>query len=244
MIYVDLGRRELGKTTLAVYMARRCPFRILLDPRNMMRSADGVRVTTPEEFEAAANQMIDGTLREVIVMPRRNVPLFFERVCAFVYAWSEDFPTADRAIALVVDEARIINNARRPGETSAARVLETSDAFDDVLRMTPRELVHVIITAHRPQDIPTDIRAIADQWMLFRSTQEHDLKQLRDVCGDMLAAKLARLNPYQFICYRSDRGSYSEHLDAAVWYVSLRPPTERTDPLIATSHENEEFILS
>lgn len=244
MIYIDLGRRELGKTTLAVWMALRCPFRIFIDPRNMIAIDGAVRVTTPAELVDAELRMIDGEVRTIVVMPRRDIPQMFEAVCRFVFAWSEDFPDAAHAIALVIDEARIINNARRPGDTSAARVLETSDAFDDVLRMTPRELTHVIMTAHRPQDIPTDIRAITDQWLLFRSTQEHDLKQLRDVCGDRLADKLTRLDPYQFICYRSDRGSYTEHRDPKVWFVPLRPASERSTDLIPTSHETEGFILS
>lgn len=245
MIYLDLGRRELGKTTLLVYMAQRAPFRLYLDPRRMIRTETGVRVSTPEELREGIERMIEGELHEVIVTPRVNIPAMFESVCACVFAWAEDFPTADRALALGLDEARIINNARRPGERAGAHVLETSDVFDQVLRLTPRELIHVIITAHRPQDIPTDIRAIADRWLLFRTTQEHDLKVIEDRCGRACALAVEHLEPFQFVEWNDARGTMQRHSDPKVWFVPLRSAHEAAADIVPdTSHENDPFKLA
>lgn len=232
MLYLDLGRRELGKTTLAVFMAQRVPFRIILDPRGMVSTDIGRRVRTREELTVAIDAMIEQECHEIIVTPLRDIPGMFEQVCAYVYAWSQDFPVKSRALAFVIDEARIVNNARRPGDRTAAHVLETSDAFDAVLRLTPRELIHTIVTAHRPADIPTDIRAIADQWLLFRATQEHDLKVIRERTNEAVVSHVMQLQPHQFVKWNDATSTWQIYANPAVWFVRLRPAYEASDDVL------------
>lgn len=225
MLYLDLGRRELGKTTLAYYLAQKCPYRVIFDPRGMIAiQGTGVRVTSIEGLKGIADQMDDpkAPLTEIIVTPRTDVQATFDACARLVESWAQDYPNKAHAIMFVVDEARFVN-------------LQESAAFGWILRAAPRDLCHVIITAHRPADIPTDVRAIADHWLLFRFAQEHDLKVIGERCGTKVAGEVSRLKPYQYVHWDDGVGKASTNLNSAGWFVPLRAPSERADTILPAS---------
>jgi len=214
VIYLYLGRRKLGKTTLALSMARKCPYRVMLDPRGLIHSGaprvsdvDGVA----SAFDAMSNDdEHDETrrVREVLVTPEHDVQLVFDYTSREVKQWSKDWHDPEHRLMYVVDEARFFD-------------LLDSPAFEYVMRAAPPELIHIAITAHRPVDIPTDVRAISDHWMLFRCTQEHDLKVIEERCGWAVRQEVSQLNPHEFVHWDDAIGTYRVYRDPAAWYVPL-----------------------
>jgi hypothetical protein len=224
MIYLALGRRQLGKTTLAYSMALKCPARVILDPRALIHSS-GVRVHSTQTLDFAIDQLADGTIAEILVTPDENVQALFDHTAQHVKRWAQDFQhqsRTSRRLMLLVDEARFFD-------------LRASSAFEYVLRAAPPDLVNVMITAHRPADIPTDIRAISDHWLLFRCTQEHDLKVIGDRCGEHVREKVSRLLPHQFIDWDDATATSHVYTNPLRWYVPLRsknaPSSEESEIL-------------
>lgn len=207
MIYLNLGRRELGKTTLALYLVRTMPARVYFDPRGLL-PATGTRVTLPDDVGPAFDQLWERVQRqgdgELTFTPRGNVQRFFDLVCAQMQRWIEE-PNAPR-IAFLVDELRFVNT--------------DGDAFDWVMRCAPRSDVTIVGTAHRPVDVSVHMRAIADVWCVFQMSQEHDLKVLSEK-SPALALKAARLHPREFVAWDDTTATLTEYHDPRLWYVPL-----------------------
>lgn len=206
MIYFATGRRENGKSTLVYALAQRLPQRIVIDPRRQFVTASPC-VTTPDEVATAMDALsADPSLREVVVMPRGAVQPCFDALFESACGWIEDHPS--RALAIIVDEARFFDL--------------TGEAFEWVLRCAPRASMHVFLTAHRPSDIPVDVRGIMDQWLMFRTTQPHDLRAIAERCGESVAALVSTLGPYEWVQWDDGKALATVHRDPSVWYVPLR----------------------
>jgi hypothetical protein len=151
--------------------------------------------------------MLD-TQEEILVKPPVGVIPTFEQVCMEVKSWIEDNPAEQ--ISFLVDEARFIKTTEN-----------ISESFDWILRFTPPDRVHTILTAHRPVDISVDIRAIADFWFIFRTTQEHDLKAIAERCGSEVADEATRLERGQLLIWNDGEGFSRKHTDKTSWYVPI-----------------------
>lgn len=213
MIYLVLGRRQLGKTTLAYSMARKCPRRLIFDPRGQIHS-DGLRVSDRALLAGAMDDMADpkDPIKEILVTPDQDVQGMFDACAREVKAWADDFahaPRSARRLMFLIDEARLVK-------------LLDSAAFEYVMRAAPPDLIQVAITAHRPADIPTDVRAISDHWLLFRCTQEHDLKVIRERCTESVCNQVAQLAPHQFIHWDDATAKAFAHREPGAWFVPLR----------------------
>ncbi len=194
-------------------MACKCHYRVILDPRGLIHSG-APRVTTSDGVALAFDMMADDekpeTLRrEVIITPEYDLQSVFDYTSKEIKAWSKAYDDEEHSIMFVVDESRFFD-------------LKASQSFEYVLRATAPELVHVAITAHRPTDIPTDVRAISDHWLMFKTTQEHDLKVIEERCGRVVRDQVSRLDPHEFIHWNDSVGSWTSFKDPARWYVPLR----------------------
>lgn len=220
MIYLAIGRRERGKTTLVFSLARKLPQRIVFDPRRQIEVASP-RATIPDQIEEWIDRMFEGRdIPELLIVPAGHPQPAFDVLADAAQRWIEADPT--RPLALVLDESRFMDLSR--------------DSFQWVLRCAPRSMVHVFLTAHRPSDIPTDVRAIADQWLIFHSTQEHDLRVIRDRCGDACADHVARLAAYEWVQWDDGKGEYRLHRDPRVWYTPLRTMPDPVAPVVTGGH--------
>lgn len=199
-----IGRRELGKTTLAVHLCRYFDTRVIFDPRHMIHTTDDI--LTGAEVEGTLYDMLD-TRAEVIVRPHFDVETTFETMCAEIYSWLEDNP--QERFCLLVDEARFVKNP------------EQNKHFDYIVRCTPRERVTVIMTCHGIVDISPDLRRVADFWILFRLTMEADLDRVRERCGEQVALEVQKLEPYQYIVWNDAISASAKYPDRTRWYVSL-----------------------
>lgn len=206
MIYAAVGRRERGKTTLVYSLARKVATRVIFDPRGQIDTG-APRITRQPELEQAFARLEAGETHEILITPAGDVQSLFEHTSQYVADWVRELP--DRPIAFVVDEARFVDLQ--------------GVSFEWICRCAPRDLVHIFITAHRPIDLSTNVRAILDHWLMFHCVQEHDLKVIRERCGVHVAGLVSNLKKAEWIQWDDGAGEAFEHREPAAWYVELRP---------------------
>lgn len=207
MLTLIIGRRKQGKTTLAYSLALRAPTRVVFDPRGQFRTTDDVLPDGEGLYE-----LLD-TRSEIIVQPREYVRSAFTKVCQDFADWIENNPQEEAV--LLADEVLFIDtpNTDYP-------------SLDRIIRFGDPARTGVIMTAHRPGDISTDIRAIADYWCMFKTTQEHDLKVIDQRCGSQVADLVSRLQAKQYVVWSDAEGVFTVKQDASKWYVRIERKSE------------------
>jgi hypothetical protein len=206
MIIVVIGFTGQGKSTLAAYLAQRCPTRVIFDPRGQFHTAPDVLPDSSEVYELLDEKA------ELIVQPGRGaeVERAFAHVCYQLANWVEDNP-AER-VCFVVDEARLA------GLESKAVPLD----FDWLLRSSREgSPIDIIITCHRPVDVSTNIRAIANRLIFFQVRLPTDLAIIEDQCGPEVADKVRLLLDRQFITWNNSRQQYRLVANPQSWRVTL-----------------------
>lgn len=202
MIYLVVGRREQGKSTLGLYLANARPdaHRVLVDPRSQFAQlSDEQILETPTLAEINEHASIIVRLNRV----EEDFAWLMKNVRHLVATT----PHVKRT--LLLDEGRFLDLR--------------NDDLDWIMRCAPRDVVDIIITAHRPSDFPVDVRAIADYWCIFSVTQEHDLGVIEDRCGTHARDQAQRLPPRHYLVWDDGRAQLSRCSAPARWHVSMRP---------------------
>lgn len=202
MIVTCLGRRELGKTTLAWFMAQRSDRVIALDPRAMFPTADPIGDLPGDAGELWRRLQDPDDKSPIVVQPADDLPGTVNALARIVREWCQNDAGT---LAVILDECGLLDLR----------------AWDWVFRCSPRDRITVILTAHRPRDISTTVRALADTWCIFRTTQPHDLDALADRCGDDVVLRVRALAPREFVCWDDARGQLSLYRDPSMWFVPL-----------------------
>jgi len=226
VIYINIGRRELGKSTLALFMVSQLPKRAILDPRRMIRRVDSRTeyVTNIMDARDALHAMVfDDESDEVIYQPEEDdLDLAFEQ-------WTRTLKTIviqqpEREIGIFVDEASFYN-------------LETP-TFMWLAKCSLRDYTHIIITAHQPKDIPTGIRAIADHWFVFYTTQETDLAKIAEK-SPSAAREAKALKGRSYVHWNDTKAELAINKNPSSWYISMRNsvPTTVTPKGSEVAHE-------
>jgi hypothetical protein len=188
--------------------------RLVIDPRNqwpspgylVYRSAGGVKsrddgLTIDDALAAGDDVLVQpndlqGTIDDLSVTVRG----YFENAA----------PGERRELSVVLDECG----------------LYSLNAWSWVMRCSPREQCSIILTAHRPSDIHTNIRALADTWCIFRTTQRHDLDAIEERCGALVAERVQVLERFHFVAWDDAKAQMQLHDNPAIW----REP--RSEPLV------------
>jgi hypothetical protein len=203
MISLIFGRREQGKTTLAYHLILQKETRVIVDPRGQFGTTSDV---LPDEN--GLYELLDDR-SEIVIKPEREPRRVFSEVAAVCREWLRDNPGAQ--FAFLLDEARIF-------DTPSA----IPEDFEYLLRMAPRDEVDVVLTAHRPSDVSVDIRAIADFWLIFQTTQEHDLRVISERCGDTVAETALTLPQHAVIIWNDAKGASRVSYDSEIWRHDIR----------------------
>jgi hypothetical protein len=208
MIVLCVGRRHQGKTTLGYSIARRCDSRVILDVRHAIPSADPVG-DLPDDEARLYRQIEAPEWPEIVVRPGEHFERTNEYLARSMTGLMRD---PDGRIAILLDEAGLIDFG----------------PWDPFFRTAHPERVILIVTAHRLQDIPPKVRALADWFCLFRTTEPNDIKLVRDQCGERVAAIVPTLAPRVFVQY--DAGATSDdrqivtYADPSAWFVAMGQP--------------------
>jgi len=208
VIYVAIGRRELGKSTLAYFMTQKLAKRAVIDPRRMIRRTDPriEYVTTIDAAREALLAMMDGDSDEVIYQPQEDdIEQAFVEWTRVLKSIVVSYPESE--LAIFIDEASFYN-------------LETP-TFMWLAKCSLRDYTHIIITAHQPKDIPTGVRAIADHWFIFYTTQETDLAKIAEKSPEA-AAQAKRLTNRAFVHWDDTRAKLSVNPNPTSWFIAMR----------------------
>jgi hypothetical protein len=203
MITLCIGRRTRGKSTLAYAIALQSDTRVIFDPRRQFHTTDDI-ISTPETLYDLLE-----TRSEIIVQPQEFLSENFEKMCYEVYDWIDD--NREKTFALLVDEIRFLDT---PGKSYPN--------FEKVLRFSDPETANVILTCHRPVDIAVDIRAIADYWCIFQTTQEHDLSIVSQRCGDACAVAVRNVRGKEFVLWNDGEGTFVVKSESVAWFVDIK----------------------
>ncbi len=142
-------------------------------------------------------------IKEVVLTPAGDVQTAFAVFCREAANYVRKNP--DAHFGILIDEIRFVD-------------LKNED-LDWILRCAPVDNVHVVFTGHRPKDVPTDIRAIADRWLLFSFTLPRDLEIIEDQTSPLVSREVQKLNTRQFVTWDDRIGRASYHRDPTVWFV-------------------------
>jgi hypothetical protein len=213
MLDLFIGRRELGKTTLAVATSRNFSTRVFFDPRHILNTTSDV--LRDGEISGVLYEMLD-TRSEIVIQPEFNVELTFDETCFQIIQWLRNNP--GEKFCLLVDEVRFVPNP------------DKNRYFDYIVRCTPRNFVTVEMTCHGIVDIPASLRRIADYWILFKLTLEADLDTVRERCGEEVAEEVRKLSPYEYIVWNDSIHQWRKHVDRSRWYVPLETRQNAVNP--------------
>lgn len=208
MIVDMIGRRGLGKTTLALYLSRNAEIVIALDPRNLFPIGDAGLVYDPSALEADDLEALIGTkARRIVVRPTGVLQDAVDTLAGDVKALLEKHPTL--RVTVILDEAGTFE----------------LEAWNYLFRTADRDRVWFMLTCHRPTDVEPWVRAIADWIIVFRTTEQNDLRALRERCGDAFAEHARRLNPREWLLWddttSDERKQVKFFNDPKVWFVAL-----------------------
>jgi hypothetical protein len=214
MITVIIGFTGQGKSTLAYKVSERAPTRVIFDPRGQYHTTGDVIPDAADLYDLLDNRY------EVIVRPGRGseVEANFDDTCRVIADWIEDNPHEE--IAILVDEGRLIGlDSRTP-----------SLHFDWILR-SAREgsPIDVIITCHRPIDVHTNIRAIANRLVFFRVQLPNDLDAIEDQCGSQVRDEVKKLLDRQFITWNNSRQQWRKVDRPETWYTPIEKRNLKND---------------
>lgn len=204
MIYAIAGRRENGKTTLAEHIARQLGLRSYWDPRREFHSVPAVEFLLPQQ---------DQQNPIVIVQPDVDPREEFVDFCETLRGWIR----AEQDAGLVVQRSIVIDEVRDADLTC--------HPFSWLSRCVRRDQVNIILTAHRPTNIPPDVRAIVDVWCFFQTTLDHDLDVVEEKGGPGLAELVKKLEPREFVWWDDARAIATPCKNPRAWFVPLRPAT-------------------
>ena len=211
MISLCIGRMGQGKSTVAYDIALKSDTRVIVDPREQFHTTSDV---IPDG--AALYDMLDNR-EEIIVRPYLDLEDSFTSAMDETSLWIRNNP--GEKLAVLADEARIL------------KLTDTEyQSFDWIVRSAGRENLDVIITAHRPSDIPVNIRAIAHYWFIFHTTQEHDLKVISERAGDDAGEAVRHLHDRQIVVWNDSIGQWRIHSDPKSWYHDLSKITPKRFP--------------
>lgn len=212
-----VGRRETGKTTLTMFLARHDPMvpRMVFDPRNGIAArGSSIKVFTADDLiDQAFPAMAAGEVAEVIYTPRENN--LSESFLVFSTLAQHYIEQNPRRFVVVIDECALVKDD-----------LESLDhPLQAAMRWSRRDRVHFFLTCHQPKNIPTNTRAISDYLIFFRATQEHDLTVIRERCSAQFAADVSQLQPYHFLIWNDQTAAVMpSRVKPADWKVSLDAP--------------------
>ena len=200
-----------GKSTLALFIARQSPTRVIYDPRKQFHTSEVV--FTGSEDDTFFN-MLDNE-QEIIVRPGLDGERWLDFTAQEILDWIEQNP--GEKICFLIDEANMVGLDAKP-----------QDSFPHLnylLRSAGEENVNIVITSHRIIEMHPAIRSIATYVCMFRTTHESDLEAIRQKCGAEVMEIVQKLPPNELVVWDDNFGTWKIYSDRSKWFVELNPQT-------------------
>lgn len=213
-----VGRREEGKTTLALYLSRRYAGRVIWDPRGMIGDrSTAVIVCTPEDLETAIRE---GDWRRGPIVYRQesdDVPGEFTAVCQVLFP--RKFTKG--GFAFIIDEAGELQNPHSI-HPELLRIVKQHPTFP------PEESVLIIQTNHRLSEFNNSCKALMNELYIFQTTLPRDLDVIDQHTGipeiREIVKTLPRHHCVRYIYGRQEDGvpQYEVWDNPKMWYTPLK----------------------
>jgi hypothetical protein len=242
MIALAIGRRGLGKTTLAEWRASKSNRnRAAFDPRGQYKSF-AVQTSDLEKVEKQFDRdwtddnplslayrppkviQEDGSLDE------RELESHWNRFAHLLWQYTgEDDGCA--SYCLIVDEAHNLQSPQAVNGwlSTYVREVPTRERED-------RNPVDIIMTSHRLQDFHGSVTSQVNEIYIFNMIKPRDLKVVADEWGEDLAARVRSLRtprskpPGRDVLFIDPETGESRLIDnPGEWYVDIRQPNEREE---------------
>jgi hypothetical protein len=226
------GRREEGKTSLAIAIAKqRHAAVIAFDPRAMIV---GVPVYGVDDLEEV---IADGAWREHVICYRfdsGDIDTELEEMCEFLFP-----PRFTKgAFALVIDEA---------GSQKIQTFHKIHPALDRAVRQHPTRppeyAVTIIQTSHRLADFHGASKSLMDELYIFNTSSPRDIEALEDHTQMPDLVEIVRVLPkhhcVRYLYARQEEGvaQYEVWDKPEEWYI---PATSHSGVLSAEDENNKE----
>ena len=230
-----VGRRLEGKTTLAMYLAKRkYKARVAWDPRCMLR---GVLIYNVDDLQLAIDQR-EWEKDTLIYRPiSGEVNTEFHEFCGVLFPPHFTYG----GFALVVDEAGELQNAHgiNPDLVRIVKQHPTSP---------PEQGVMIIQTNHRLAEFNNSCKALLDELYIFQTTLPGDLDTLEKHTGLAEVTPIVRTLPkhhcVRYLYGRQDVGveQYEVWDNPEMWKPVgvISVPDESSSTVIFDSPEEEE----
>lgn len=196
-----IGRRGLGKTTLAYELAEEQAGRtgriVVYDIKGDFRAWPGSTFSDIDSFEMALARpdLLDVKDAKVLVYrPEDDEFKEFGPVARLVKEYAEG-PDALPTVFLIDEAWMLQENAAVHEELSRLQ------------RLGDRGNLSIIETAHRPVDFARRTRAIASHWYLFQVTEDLDLQAVAERCGAQAAEACAKLKGHEYMAHDVGAGT-------------------------------------
>jgi hypothetical protein len=232
------GRREEGKTTLAMYLARqRHTGIVVFDPRGMIQ---GVVVYGPDELRDAIERRAWEKGPLVYRYDGADHKQEFANVTEILFP--PRFPVG--GFAFIIDEAGLLQGPNSIDE-NLARVVKQHPTFP------ARESVTVIQTNHRLAEFHGASKALMNELYIFQTTHPGDLEKLSEhTDGEQAIAEAVKTLPRHH-CVRYKYGRQAEGVsqwelwnDPHVWFVQTTGPETGKKGLDIEDGEGVEVVDS
>jgi hypothetical protein len=191
-----MGKRLRGKTTLALYLARKLGLTICVFDINRQFDFPAALVADRNDLEARLYEGADF----IVFRPGLDIDAGFEEFAQGISSW--------RDLTILVDES-----SRLQGGNSLHPWL------DEIIRRG-RD-IHLLQTIHRPSDAANICRVLASDWYIFKTRQAASLACVADQCGGEVAEIVASLGEREYVHWNDDAETFEKVTDAAGWFELL-----------------------
>lgn len=100
--------------------------------------------------------------------------------------------------------------------------MQANEWLDSFVRERNLDTVDVIQTLHAPADAYARFRSIANDWYIFHTTREADLKAIASQSSEAVALQVSQLEPHHFIHWNDDEQTAETSGDPQKWFVDLK----------------------
>jgi len=218
---IIIGRRRLGKSTLALWLARvHHPTVIVFDPRNEYGSLPAL--TLEEVQEWIETQSEENGLSEIRYVP--STASTTQELDDLVSLLRNGPNPTVVDYAFIVDEAHVVQSPQSmpPGLAWLVRQAPRDLGFEASSFGNRRDISLIQVT-HRPFDINSDSRGVATDFFIFRTTLLRDREYLAKQFNPEISERVEHLDYLQVLHYWYDRGNerYSVWRDSDAWRTRI-----------------------
>lgn len=223
MNLLDIGRRGLGKSTLAEYQARQLSNnRVYFDPGDQF---DNVAYKT-SDLEDFTNELEAWPKDKAIVIAYvpvkgSNVEMAWNSFARRLWEFIGKHEGALSSV-LIVDESHRLQSPQK-----------INDMLDEFIRRSPRRErgdknpIDLIQTTHYPQDLHRVSWGESDEIWFFNVFDKRALKAISDQFGEEIATRVSELKTprtggREVMVVESETGQYRIIEDPEEWYADIK----------------------